>query len=259
MKGFEDQENSENNIRENSNIDNSKKQIINQAIQFHLKGNIPEAVKHYQHIINQGWNDNRVFLNYGVILKTHGKLNEAEFFIRKAIEINPDYALGAITTLWSLRDECQSGQPIVMMDGDVLYDQRLLTQLVDGERENCLLFDSNIEPGEEPVKICLSGGEIVDFGKAPTIAHDSFGEWVGFTRFSAEQAARIPGYVAPYIERGETDRIYEVAIREQLVDADAGVFGIVDITGMPWIEIDFQEDVDEAAANILPRLEPLPR
>ena len=51
----------------------------------------------------------------------------------------------------------------------------------------------------------------------------------------------------------------DFAIRDQLVDADAGVFGIVDITGMPWIEIDFQEDVDEAAANILPRLEPLPR
>ena len=109
-----------------------------------------------------------------------------------------------------------------------------------------------------PVKVCLSDGEIVDFGKAPTIAHDRFGEWVGFTRFSADQAARIPGYVAPYIERGEADRIYEVAIRDQLVDADAGDFGIVDITGMPWIEIDFQEDVDEAAANILPRLEPLP-
>tara|TARA_B100000676_G_scaffold292244_1_gene327683 strand:- start:1234 stop:1983 length:750 start_codon:yes stop_codon:yes gene_type:complete len=172
---------------------------------------------------------------------------------------NPDFALGAITTLWSLREECQSGQPIVMMDGDVLYDQRLLKQLVDGERENCLLFDSNIEPGEEPVKVCLSNGEIVDFGKAPTIAHDRFGEWVGFTRFSADQAALIPGYVAPYIERGETDRIYEFAIRDQLVDADAGLFGIADITGVPWIEIDFQEDVDEATAYILPRLEPLPK
>jgi len=27
----------------------SKEQIINQAIQFHLKGNIPEAAKYYQY------------------------------------------------------------------------------------------------------------------------------------------------------------------------------------------------------------------
>ena len=171
---------------------------------------------------------------------------------------NPDFALGAITTLWSVREECQAGGPIVMMDGDVLYDQSLMARLVNGGEEDCLLFDSDIEPGEEPVKICLSGDTIVDFGKMPEIAHDRFGEWVGFTRFSAEQAARIPHYVAPYIERGETGQIYEVAIRDQLIDADPSVFKIADITGQPWIEIDFPEDVENAEREILPRLEPLP-
>ena len=68
----------------------SKEQIINQAIQFHLKGNIPEATKYYQQIINQGCNDHRVFSNYGIILKNIGKLPEAELSYRKAIEIKPD-------------------------------------------------------------------------------------------------------------------------------------------------------------------------
>ena len=49
----------------------SKEQIINQAIQFHLKGNIPEATKYYQHLISQGCNDHRIFSNYGAILKDH--------------------------------------------------------------------------------------------------------------------------------------------------------------------------------------------
>jgi choline kinase len=170
---------------------------------------------------------------------------------------NHDFTLGAITTLWSVREECQAGGPIVMMDGDVLYDQRLMSRLVNGVEENCLLFDSDIEPGEEPVKICLSGEAIVDFGKMPEIAHDRFGEWVGFTRFSAEQATRIPQYVAPYIERGETGQIYEVAIRDQLIDANPNIFKIGDITGQPWIEIDFLEDVENAERELLPRLEPL--
>ncbi len=172
--------------------------------------------------------------------------------------LNPDYRLGAITTLWSLREECARGGPILMMDGDVLYDQRLMSRLVNNSSENCLLFDRNIEPGEEPVKICLAGGRIVDFGKTPSIAHDEFGEWVGFTRFSETQAARIPQYVAPYIDRGEKDRIYEVAIRDQLIEADADTFGIVDISGLPWVEIDFPEDVKMAENQVLPRLETLP-
>ncbi len=46
----------------------SQEQIINQAIQFHQKGNIPEATKYYQQLINEGCNDYRVFSNYGAIL-----------------------------------------------------------------------------------------------------------------------------------------------------------------------------------------------
>ena len=70
----------------------SEEQIINQAIEFHLKGNIPEAAKYYQLFINQGFNDHRVFSNYGGILKDLGKLQEAELSTRKAIEIKPDFA-----------------------------------------------------------------------------------------------------------------------------------------------------------------------
>lgn len=177
-------------------------------------------------------------------------------FVRTVL--NPDYALGAITTLWAVREECRSGEAILMMDGDVLYDRRMMARLVEGDAENCLLFDRNIEPGEEPVKICLADGAIVDFGKQPTIAHDEFGEWVGFTRFSAAEAALLADYAAPYIERGDTGQIYEVAVRDRLVDAAPGVFQIADISGLPWIEIDFQEDVDNAENNILPQLEAIP-
>ncbi len=70
----------------------SKEQLINQAIQFHLKGNIPEATKCYQYCINQGFNDHRVFSNYAGILQGIGKLEAAAISLHKAIEIKPDYA-----------------------------------------------------------------------------------------------------------------------------------------------------------------------
>ncbi len=79
-------------ISTNTSSKPSKEQIINQAIQFHLKANIPEASKYYQYCINQGCNDHRVFSNYGIILFDLGKLQEAELSYRKAIEIKPDYA-----------------------------------------------------------------------------------------------------------------------------------------------------------------------
>ena len=57
----------------------SKEQIINQAIQFHLKGNIPEAAKYYQYFINQGFKDCRVFSNYGNILRNRSRSLRTKF------------------------------------------------------------------------------------------------------------------------------------------------------------------------------------
>jgi len=91
MKGFGDQYKSKDKIKKNTNP--PKEKIINQAFKFHSQGNISEASKYYQYFIEQGFKDFRVFSNYGVLLKDLGKFQEAELFTRKAIEINPDYAI----------------------------------------------------------------------------------------------------------------------------------------------------------------------
>ena len=79
-------------ISTNTPSNPSKEEIINQAFKFHSQGNISEAAKFYQYFINQGFNDYRVFSNYGVVLKDLRKPQEAELYTRKAIEIKPDYA-----------------------------------------------------------------------------------------------------------------------------------------------------------------------
>ena len=59
MKGFRDLYKSENSKNKKTKF--SVEQIINQAIQFHLQGNIKEATEYYKNLINQGFNDYRVF------------------------------------------------------------------------------------------------------------------------------------------------------------------------------------------------------
>ena len=83
-----------NNISLSTNIfsKQSQEKIIKQAIDYHLKNNILEATKYYQYCINQGFNDPRIFCNYGGILKDLGKLKEAEELLRKAIKIDPYFA-----------------------------------------------------------------------------------------------------------------------------------------------------------------------
>ncbi len=67
-----------------------EEKIVNEAIKFHLKGEIENASRCYQYCISKGINDHRVFSNYGGILKDLGKLKKAEILLLKAIESNPN-------------------------------------------------------------------------------------------------------------------------------------------------------------------------
>ena len=59
--------------------DLSREELINKAFNFHSNGNNLEAAKYYKYFIDKGFNDHRVFSNYGVILKNFGKLEEHFF------------------------------------------------------------------------------------------------------------------------------------------------------------------------------------
>ncbi|OUL43915.1 hypothetical protein B0W81_01250, partial [Prochlorococcus sp. HOT_208_60] len=78
MKGFGDQNKVNKKLKKNFKKTNiSQEQIINQAFRFHSQGNIKEAAKLYQYCINQGWTDQRILSNFGIILSNIGKLKEA--------------------------------------------------------------------------------------------------------------------------------------------------------------------------------------
>ena len=69
-----------------------KEQLINKAINYHLKGEMSEAIKYYKYCFKEGFKDHRIFSNYGLILQGAGKYKEAEISIRKAIQLKPDFS-----------------------------------------------------------------------------------------------------------------------------------------------------------------------
>ena len=168
------------------------------------------------------------------------------------IIINPDFHEGSVVSLWAARAELRSGRPVILMDADVLYDHRLLRRLVDSAHANTLLLDRDIEPGDEPVKLCIRDGGIVDFHKRPQAPYEWHGESVGFFRFTPGMAAALADRVDEYVAHGRRHMEYEEPIRD-MMQHDATQFGFEDITGLPWTEIDFPADV-EKARSLLPRL-----
>ena len=92
MKSFGNQ-NKTNKTRVNITKTSLKDDVFKKAIICHSQGEIEEAFKSYKQLINEGYKNPLVYLNYGSLLKHKGKLKEAEHFTRKAIEIKPDYAM----------------------------------------------------------------------------------------------------------------------------------------------------------------------
>jgi choline kinase len=166
---------------------------------------------------------------------------------------NPCYREGSLMSLWVQSDRLRAGRPVLLMDGDVLCDRRMTAALLAMPGENALLVDRAIEPGDEPVKICFRGGEIVDFRKRPQHAHDWHGESVGFFRFAPATAAALAERCAIHVEAGRTGLEYEEAIRD-LILAEPARFCAADVSDLPWIEIDFEADVIRARREVLPQL-----
>lgn len=172
-----------------------------------------------------------------------------------ATALNSDYRNGSIVSLWTVRDALREDGDVLLMDGDVLYDPRILTRLVETRHANCFLMDRDFEPGDEPVKLCIRDGHIVDFEKQVEHAHDYAGESVGFFRFGAEVSGALADTLEGGVAAGRTKDMYERAIRDVLLAGPADRFGFEDVTGLPWVEIDFPEDVERARHEILPLID----
>jgi choline kinase len=178
---------------------------------------------------------------------------------RPEIVLNPRFELGSVLTVHTAADAMTRGGDVLLMDADVLYDERIAAPLIAGRPSvNRVLIDRDFEAGDEPVKLCVSGGVPIELRKQlpAGLSYDTIGESVGFFRFDSTAARRLATLVAGYVERDCAQMPHEEAVRDLLRERSQ-IFEVVDVTGAPWIEIDFPTDVVRAAHEVLPQLQPL--
>ncbi|MFC5947953.1 NTP transferase domain-containing protein [Pseudonocardia lutea] len=176
---------------------------------------------------------------------------------RPALVRNERYELGSMLTVDVVGPQLTAGGSVLLMDADVLCDARVLAPLVGAPSSTALLVDRDFEPGDEPVKVLLREGTPVDLAKEPDLAlpHDAVGESVGFFRLSEAAAAALAGIVRASVQSGGAALPHEDAVRD-LLRTGEHPFAAVDVTGAPWTEIDFPDDVVRARTVVLPRLTP---
>ena len=163
---------------------------------------------------------------------------------------NPRFREGAILSLWTARDALDGD--VLIMDADVLCPAAMLARLVRSPHANCFLLDAAQENTGEEQMLLVRDGRVRNIVRGGAPGYELVGESIGFLKLGAPAARLLRELLAERVQHGDTGIEHEEVYPALLERVDVG-FERVD--GMPWIEIDFPEDVTRAEREVLPRIE----
>ena len=172
-----------------------------------------------------------------------------------AFVYNPAFTKGSVLSLLAAHEIMTSGETVLVLDADVLFHPQIMKTLIESPHQNCYLIDQDFVAGDEPVKIAVHQGQLVEFRKSLPVdlEFDTLGESVGFFKFNGEIANKISQACAEYNAEGLLDAPHEEALRDVLLEQPSE-FACEDVSGLPWLEVDFPEDVERAIKQVLPAI-----
>ncbi|MCO5051263.1 MAG: phosphocholine cytidylyltransferase family protein [Verrucomicrobiae bacterium] len=171
--------------------------------------------------------------------------------------VNPDFTEGSVLSFATSIPVLQTigaSDRVLLMDGDVLYPTVFLRRLLDAPAPTALLIDREYSTADDdPVLVPIANGRPFDFVKQWQGQAEQIGESIGFFKLAG---ADLPELITLTQRLSTTNRkaSYDDVLRQLVQD---GRFGHVDVTGLPWTEIDFPGDVERARAEVLPAIEKL--
>ena len=164
---------------------------------------------------------------------------------------NPDYQKGSVLSLLSAREAILGGSTLIM-DADVVFPREFLRRLVESPAPNALLIDRGFADTGEEVKIYTEGGRVIALGKKiMPKAWDLVGEGIGFFKCGVAAAPDLVRLLEHVSEESQGLCEYEDALH--LIVGGQPV-APVDVTGLPWTEVDFVEDLRRADAEVFPKI-----
>lgn len=169
--------------------------------------------------------------------------------LRATFLVNEQFQRGSITSLWQARTELDTD--VLVMDADVLFHHDILRRLVNSAFPTALLMDETVKQQTEECMVVVEGGRVIALTKKLPLHYDLAGEGVGFLKVAARDTAELVRSLRTYVDRGALDMEYEDALLEFFGQTRVG---FERIGGLPWVEIDFPEDVQRAEREILPKL-----
>ncbi|MEY2409079.1 MAG: hypothetical protein QOF48_1749 [Verrucomicrobiota bacterium] len=153
----------------------------------------------------------------------------------------------SLYSLWSARHWLKGS--FMLLNCDVLADHRIY-ELVGQAPGSALAYDSASGNEDEHMKVSLTGGRLAHIGKDRN-GHPIHGENVGMLKFSGAAGGCLMHEADRLVLEGVTNTWAAAALNRLAAQV---AIQCIDVTGLPWTEIDDQSDLKNARERILPRL-----
>ncbi|MGH2942845.1 MAG: NTP transferase domain-containing protein [Solirubrobacteraceae bacterium] len=137
-----------------------------------------------------------------------------------------------------------------VLNGDVLFDPRILLGL-RGVGGSALAFDSGSGHEDEEMAVAVQGAALAEMRKDLAPARVA-GENVGVLWLERSTLRATVRAARRLVAAGRDREWLASAIN---VVAARSAIRCVDVAGLPWIEIDFPDDLDRARHTVLPAIQ----
>jgi choline kinase len=143
-----------------------------------------------------------------------------------------------IYSLWLAKDEVL-GHDMMMLDSDIVFDERIISKLQNSGYKNCLALKRH-EVHDEEIKVKTDAhGCVIEIGKEVNMSQAA-GESIGIEIFGIEALVELYFILdRKVVTEKKVNQFYEAAFQEL---SDNNLF-IVDTTEYFCMEIDTEEDL----------------
>jgi len=149
-----------------------------------------------------------------------------------------------IYSLWLAKEET-AGKDFLLLDSDILFDENIISMLLNSGYKSCLALRSKGGIGEEEIKVrANSDNSIAEISKVVRI-DQAIGESIGIEKFDEDFSSRLFDILDNMIlENEEVNIFYEAAFQNAINDGNK-IFP-VDVGNLFCMELDTIDDVNSA-------------
>lgn len=142
-------------------------------------------------------------------------------------------------SIWNARDALSGG--FVQCHGDLLFHKGVLKKVLASPVKDAVIVEGNqAHLDEDGNRVRLENGRVVEINKTMPLKNAAGHAW-GMYKFSPESAASYFKHMAAFDLNGNEG--FELPFRKALEEHS---FGIIDVEGLPFAEIDTLDDLARA-------------